>query len=75
MNSERGWIKLAQENGGRMEVQTSVRRPTTYVAVMKWYDGGIIWGSIRGTSEAAIDSLNDRLGEDAENEFLEGSGL
>jgi hypothetical protein len=42
---------------------------------MKWPNGDTLWGGIRDKPSVAIDSLNDRLGEDAANEFLEGSGL
>ena len=70
MSNERGWIKVAEENGGRMEVRTISLSPRRYSAVMRWTGGAVVWGPVKNDPNEAIDSLDDRLGEDAANEFL-----
>ena len=75
MSSESGWIQLAEENGGRMEVRTISLSRGLYFAVMRWPEGAVVCGPVESDTGAAIDSLDDRLGEDAANEFLGGSGL
>jgi hypothetical protein len=75
MSNERGWIQLAEENGGRMEVRTISLSRCRYSAVMRWTGGAVVCGPVESGTEAAIDSLDDRLGEDASREFLGESGL
>jgi hypothetical protein len=75
VSNERGWIKLAEENGGKMEVRTISLSRCRYSAVMRWPGGAVVCGPVKSDTESAIDSLDERLGEDAANEFLEGSGL
>jgi hypothetical protein len=75
VSNERGWIQLAEENGGMMEVSTISDTPCRYSVSVKFPDGERIWGPIRNTLQDAIDGLNERLGQDAANEFLGVSGL
>jgi hypothetical protein len=75
MSSERGWIQLAQENGGRMEVRSISLSPRRYSAIMRWTGSAVVCGPVKSDPNEAIDCLDDRLGEDAANEFLGVSGL
>ena len=75
MSNERGWIQLAEENGGKMIVMETVSKPSVWCAVMDWPGAKAIFGNWTKTRDAAIDSLNERLGEDAANKFLGVSGL